>query len=258
MIFTWWATHQRLLPWRETRDPYRIMISEIMLQQTQVSRALPKYEEFLARFPTVFALAQASTADVLRIWKGMGYNRRALYLKKAAEAIVSTHTGKVPDDEKTLSTLPGIGPYTAAAIAVFAFEKETIVIDTNIRQILLRLFFDDHPQPPAIIADVARQLLPAGKSWQWHQALMDYGALALPRTPKKKSAPAIPFHQSNRFFRGRILDLLREKPYGQKEILQELHTTYQRPEAFFSDLINKLQDEELVTQTKNNLLQLPE
>lgn len=209
MIFSWWKDHRRDLPWRRTRDPYRILISEVMLQQTQVSRVLPKYVEFIKRYPTVNDLARASASDVLRIWKGMGYNRRALYLHKAAKIIVQQKGSK----------LPGVGNYTARAILVFAFEQDIAMVDTNIRQIITHFFFNDRPQKEKVIQAVADQLLPKSKSWAWHQALMDYGAIALPRNrPKRSRGTPIPFRESNRYFRGRVVDALREGPKSQVEL----------------------------------------
>ena len=177
-IFAWWKTHRRDLPWRHTHDPYKILVSEVMLQQTQVSRVLPKYREFIQAYPTVKDLARASNSDVLKIWKGMGYNRRALYLKKAAEI------GEFPKSEGELVKLPGLGTYTARAILVFAYRKNVAMVDTNIRQIITHFFFHDAPQKDKIIQNIADQLVPKGKSWEWHQALMDYGALALEKKSK--------------------------------------------------------------------------
>ena len=144
-IFTWWNSHKRDLPWRHTRDPYWIMVSEVMLQQTQVLRVIAKYAEFIQAFPMVRDLAQASPADVLRIWKGMGYNRRALYLLRAAKAIVEIYHGKFPVSEEELIKLPGLGKYTARAILVFAYAQEVPLVDTNIRQIITHFFFDGEP-----------------------------------------------------------------------------------------------------------------
>lgn len=216
-IFSWWKENRRDLPWRQTQDPYRILVSEVMLQQTQVSRVLPKYAEFTRAFPDVQALAQARPSAVLRLWKGMGYNRRALYLKKAAEIVVHEHKGKFPKDELLLIKLPGLGTYTARAILVFAFKQNTAPVDTNIRRIITHFFFKDVPQKEKIIQEVADTLIPTGKSWEWNQALMDYGALALPKLRTQNSnlndqkKERVPFRETNRFFRGRIMDLLREK-----------------------------------------------
>lgn len=132
-IFSWWGKNKRDLPWRETRDPYRIHVSELMLQQTQVSRVLPKYAQFLSEFPTVVSLSRASLSDVLRLWKGLGYNRRAKFLHEAANTIITQYSGKYPDKEEQLLLLSGLGKYTARAICVFAYNKQLAFVDTNIR-----------------------------------------------------------------------------------------------------------------------------
>lgn len=259
MIFTWWKSNQRDLPWRQTHDPYKILVSEVMLQQTQVSRVLPIYNTFLTEFPTVHILASASPAAVLKRWKGMGYNRRALYLQKTAITVSQEYGGTFPSDVPALESLPGIGQYTAAAIAVFALQKQIPVIDTNIRQILTHFFFQDEPQTPAIIHQIAWKLLPAGRAWEWHQALMDYGALALksqlPKRQKSQSS-TIPFRQSKRFFRGRIIDRLRESSVKRDEYIDELIFLYNKPLPFFRDIISSLVKEGMVTE-KKDILELP-
>ena len=137
-IRRWYRTNARDLPWRRTSDPYRILVSEIMLQQTQVDRVVPKYRAFLARFPTLRALARAPLADVLRAWSGLGYNARAKRLWECAKVIVATHAARVPSDIETLRALPGIGPYTASAVASFAFDAREAVVDVNVRRVLSR------------------------------------------------------------------------------------------------------------------------
>lgn len=135
--------HGRDLPWRRTRDPYAILVSEVMLQQTQVPRVIPKYEEFLASFPTVLDLARATIAEVLCVWQGLGYNRRALALQKAAQSIVTDHSGLVPDSPALLRALPGIGPATAAAVCVFSYDRPLVFIETNIRAAYIHFFFQE-------------------------------------------------------------------------------------------------------------------
>src|SRR5581483_4865161 len=139
-LLEWFAAAGRDLPWRHTRDPYRIMVSEIMLQQTQVDRVIPKYHAFLAAFPTLEALAAAPTAEVIRAWSGLGYNRRAVNMQRTARAVLEEHGGQFPRDLPALLRLPGIGPYTAGAIACFAFEQDVGFMDTNIRRVVQRLF----------------------------------------------------------------------------------------------------------------------
>lgn len=259
MIFTWWESNRRDLPWRRTRDPYRILVSEVMLQQTQVSRVLPKYQEFLTLFPDVFALAQAPASAVLRAWKGMGYNRRALYLKRTAEVVVADYHGKFPDSELLLTKFPGVGTYTARAIMVFAFEKNVAMVDTNIRQILVHFFFDGLSQKEKLIKELADTLVPAGKSWAWHQALMDYGALALPRDATKRTATkktAIPFKDSDRYYRGKIVDCLREKKQKEKELLTRFTNKYGVGQDRYTQIVSGLIKDGLVVRRKN-ILALP-
>lgn len=232
-IFSWWKDHRRDLPWRRTHDPYKILVSEVMLQQTQVRRVLPKYAEFIEAFPDISTLANASPADVLRAWKGMGYNRRALYLKKITA---------IPKTEKELMKLSGIGRYTARAILVFAYKKDIALVDTNIRKIIMHFFFHDQPQQEKVIESFAKKLLPKGKSWEWHQALMDYGASQLwPKLNKKQK----PFKNSSRYFRGRVVDMLREKAVSEK-------TLNVKPE-----IIAGLIRDGLVVRSKGNMLHLP-
>lgn len=260
MIFSWWQGNRRDLPWRRTHDPYRILISEVMLQQTQVSRVLPIYNKFLDEFPDVHTLASASPAHVLKLWKGMGYNRRALYLQKTAMTVSAKYGGKFPADVSLLESLPGIGLYTAAAIAVFAFNKQLAVVDTNVRQIITHFFFDGTKQKPAVITLAAYQLLPKGRAWEWHQALMDYGALALksqlPRR-RKSNSPIVPFLQSKRFFRGRIIDRLREGQVARTAYIRELEKVYDKPRAFFQDIIAALVHEGMVSELADGRLELP-
>ncbi|MHA1244983.1 MAG: A/G-specific adenine glycosylase, partial [Candidatus Heimdallarchaeota archaeon] len=134
-IFDWWVKNKRELPWRQTEDPYKIMVSEIMLQQTQVSRTIEKYLAFIEKFPTLKALADASPADVLTLWSGLGYNRRALWLQEAAKEIVAI--GEFPKTPDALIKMKGIGPYTSRSILIFAFNQDVATIDTNIRRILI-------------------------------------------------------------------------------------------------------------------------
>lgn len=259
MIFRWWKDNRRDLPWRHTRDPYKILVSEVMLQQTQVSRVLPKYEEFLRTFPTVSSLAAASPAAVLTVWRGMGYNRRALYLKKTAEAIVSVYKGKFPDSQPELIKLPGLGLYTARAIMVFAFEKNVAMVDTNIRQIITHYLFNGLPQSEKVIHEAADMLVPIGRAWEWHQALMDYGALAL--TEEKKKMNLIkkqkPFKDSDRYYRGRVVDLLRLGRVRERILMAAFMKQYSKESYFFGRIIDGLAKDGLI-ERKQGYLALPE
>ncbi|HSX25115.1 MAG TPA: A/G-specific adenine glycosylase [Candidatus Andersenbacteria bacterium] len=179
-ILDWYKEHKRNLPWRNTKNPYRIMVSEIMLQQTQVSRVLPKYKEFLQAFPDSKALATCKDSDLLAIWSGLGYWRRARFLKEACKKIEQDFNGKFPKDVKTLLTLPGIGPYTAGAISCFAFGNTDAFIDTNIRRVYLHFFFQDQTDVhDSEILKIAKKAIPKEDARNWHWALFDYGALVL-------------------------------------------------------------------------------
>lgn len=226
-----------------------------MLQQTQVPRVLSRYAEFIEAYPTVYSLAKASTADVLKIWKGMGYNRRALYLKKAAQKIVDAYNGEFPESEKELVTLPGLGTYTARAILVFAFGQDIAAVDTNIRQIITHFFFRDIAQKPPVIQKVADRLVPLGESWEWHQALMDYGALEMPKLKVKKikNSGGIPFKETNRFYRGKIMDLLRE---GNVREL-DLQKKFNKSAELLLSIIDGLVKDGLV-ERKKKVLRLPD
>jgi A/G-specific adenine glycosylase len=240
-LLTWFARNRRDLPWRKTRDPYRVLVSEIMLQQTQVDRVVPYYEAFLERFPDERALAAAPTSEVIRLWKGLGYNRRAVNLQRTARAVVEEHNGVWPRRVHQLRKLPGIGPYTAGAVACFAFELDVPFIDTNMRRVLHRLFCGpDMPAPTASDRDIlaiADEVLPPRQGWDWNQALIEFGALqctarrpacvvcplqtecrafpailvAIAETPKgtrKKDEGA--YEGSSRWYRARVIDALRE------------------------------------------------
>jgi A/G-specific adenine glycosylase len=164
----------RDLPWRRTRDPWAVLVSEVMAQQTGVDRVVPYYEAFLARFPQPAACAAAPASAVLRLWSGLGYNRRALNLHRCAQALVAEHGGKVPADLAALLALPGIGPYTARAVLAFAFEQPVGVVDTNVGRVLARR--EGRRLGAAEAQDIADAQVPAHRSWLWNQTLMELGA----------------------------------------------------------------------------------
>ena len=241
-LLGWFDVHARDLPWRRTRDPYAILVAEVMLQQTQVDRVIPYYERWLAQFPDVAALAAAPTADVITAWAGLGYNRRAVNLQRTARFVVDERGGQFPDTVTELLALPGVGPYTAGAIAAFAFEQDVAFIDTNMRRVLHRLAFGpdvpDQLRHDREVLLVARQLVPPGDGWRWNQALIEFGALqctarkpaclicplnevcasypaiqgALSQQPRKSRKMEPAFAGSNRYYRGRIIDALRAAP----------------------------------------------
>jgi len=213
-----YARHGRDLPWRKRVTPYRVLVSEIMLQQTQVERVITKYAEFLAVFPDFPSLAKAPTAKLLKLWSGMGYNRRALALKALAQTVVVEHRGRLPPDPDVLVALPGIGPYTAGAVAAFAFNKPVLFLDTNIRRVFIHEFFHDRRNiRDDELLPLMRQTLDAKNPRRWYNALMDYGALLKREqgNPNRRSAHysrQSPFAGSNRQVRGGILKLLVDGP----------------------------------------------
>ena len=271
-LLSWYAKNGRAnLPWRKTRDPYRILVSEFMLQQTQVDRVLPKYRAFLKRFPTIRVLAAASLADVIREWQGLGYNSRALRLKRIAEAVVAQFGGALPHDLESLRSLKGIGPYTAAALRAFAFEYDDAAVDTNVRRVVQRL---------TLGAEEPQAFVPRGRGHDWNSALMDFGStICTSRAPKcaicplklvcasfpidpsdlKRERPkvkAMPFEETARFARGRIIDRLRELPPGKRVSLLALHRELELPGRSAQDvssLVEALARDGLVTVRKRQV-----
>jgi A/G-specific adenine glycosylase len=233
-LLAWYRTSARPLAWRRTRDPYRILVSEVMLQQTQAARAEPAWEAFCARFPDAPSLAAAPLADVLTMWRGLGYNRRAVSLHRAAQVVVAEHGGALPDDLDALRGLPGVGPYTARAVLAFAFGRDVAPVDVNVARVLSRAVVAA-PLTPAAAQRVADEVVPRGDGPGWSQALMDLGArVCTARTPRcdacpvaaacawrsgggedpaarssLRSRPQAAFAGSDRYHRGRLVDALR-------------------------------------------------
>jgi len=187
-LLAWYARHRRDLPWRSTDDPYHILVSEIMLQQTQVDRVVPKYHEFLRRYPTFERLARARPAEVRRTWYPLGYNIRPVHLQAIARETVASYGGKLPDDARALMRMRGIGRYTAGAILSFAYRRDAALVDTNVRRVLGRVFLG--PRLRRLRGDraiwaLAEALVPAGRAYDYNQALMDFGATwCTPRAPR--------------------------------------------------------------------------
>jgi A/G-specific adenine glycosylase len=179
-LLSWYAAHRRDLPWRRTGDPYHILVSEIMLQQTQVHRVLPKYREFLARYPDFESLARARTAEVKRVWYPLGYNIRPVRLQGIARETLARYDGRLPDDERALRSMTGIGRYTAGAILAFAYGRPAALVDTNVRRVLGRVFLGGErrgaPRGQKAIWDLAAALVPRRRAYDYNQALMDFGA----------------------------------------------------------------------------------
>ncbi len=224
-IWNYYARHGRDLPWRKTKNPYRILVSEIMLQQTQVERVIPKHRSFLGAFPDFPALAGAPTADVLHAWQGLGYNRRALALKKLAAIVVKDYKGKLPNDADVLRMLPGIGPATAGAVRAFAFNLPSAFIETNIRRVFIHFFFNGRKNVrDKKILKLAERTMDVENPREWHWALMDYGAWLgsrasaakkeIKENPNRRSAhytKQAPFAGSNRKLRGEVIRILLKK-----------------------------------------------
>ena len=197
-LLAWYETHQREMPWRGSPDPYAVWISEIMLQQTRVDQVRPYYERFMNRFPTVEDLGKASREEVLKAWEGMGYYARARNLHRAARQIVERHAGKIPDNPDQISVLPGIGPYTAAAVLSIAYGRDCPVVDGNVVRVLSRLFhLTDDPAAAAAkkrMAALAERLLVTGRAGDFNQAMMELGAtVCTPRQPDCGGCPVSSF-----------------------------------------------------------------
>ncbi len=200
-LLAWYKRHGRDLPWRRTRHPYRVLVSEIMLQQTQVDRVVPKYREFLRRYPTLASLAAARVDEVRRLWYPLGYNIRPVRLHAIARETVARYGGRLPASAETLRSLPGVGRYTAGAILAFAYGRDAAILDTNVRRVLGRVFLG--PRGLARVRgenafwDLAETLVPRGRGYDFNQALMDFGATwCTPRRPKCPLCPMKSFCRS--------------------------------------------------------------
>jgi A/G-specific adenine glycosylase len=247
-LLAWFAENGRDLPWRRTRDPYAILVSEVMLQQTQVARVLERYPAWLERWPTPAALAAAPAADVVRAWSGLGYNRRALNLQNAARRVVEL--GEFPREIAELERLPGIGPYTARAIACFAFDAQVTALDTNVRRVLERSLGTTAVAPPA------------GRAWDWNQALFDLGAqVCLARVPRcdrcplASSCPArgqtfAPLRRQSRFEGSR-----RQR---RAALVRELASGPLAEGGYDRDVVDSLLADGLAVRRADGLLALPE
>jgi len=288
-VLRWYGKNGRDLPWRKEHDPYRVLLSEVMLQQTQVSRVLTKYPQFLKRFPSFKRLAEAKTSDVIKAWEGMGYNNRALRLQKLAEVVLDKYQGKLPRDIQQLETLPGIGRYTAHAVACFSFGQRVPIVDTNIRRVLTRVC------PPGGRGrspeeeetwTLAESFLPRRHAHDWNQALMDLGATictaALPKCDHcplvslcpsahqvRRKKPAVRKSEPgnggipNRIFRGRTIQALRKLKSRQTiatsvlafRIKPDFQSTDRR---WFESLLGGLEKDGLIRRVARRRVSLPE
>lgn len=237
LLLDWYAANARDLPWRKTRDPYAILVAEVMLQQTQVERVIPTWHAWLARFPRLADLAHASRADAIRAWHSLGYNLRAVRLHALAQQAVAEYGGELPRQVHALLRLNGIGSYTAGAVACFAYGQRVAAVDTNVRRVLSRVFGWEARS----VDRLASGVLPAENAYAWNQALMDLGAtlcrarrplcLACPLVaecggPRVFAAPsskaAERFSGSRRFYRGQIVQRLRDLPPGDSVSFDDL------------------------------------
>ena len=229
IIYDFYEKNPREFLWRETKNPYYILVSEFMLQQTQAERVIPKYELFIKTFHDLEALARAPQDTVIKLWQGLGYNRRAIALRNTAEIIVNQFDGKVPSTIEELESLPGIGPATACEIASFAYNKPSFFIETNIRRVFIYFFFAERDKIKDVeILPLVKKTLDSSNPRKWYYALMDYGVMLKKRFPdlNKKSAhyrKQKPFKGSNREIRGKLLKILLANPIiTQKEIFSML------------------------------------
>jgi len=294
-VLAWFAEAGRDLPWRATRDPYRVLVAEVLAQQTQAARAAAAWPRFLERFPDVATLAAAAPAEVLRAWQGLGYNRRALALHRTAQAV--EERGGWPDSVEGLAGLPGVGPYTARAVACFALGRRVAPVDTNVARVLARSLAGADPAqltpaarqrladqalpPPAHGPAVAGAPDPSGRAWTWSSALMDVGALhcrprprcegcplapscrwrALgPAAPPPRPRAQAPFATSDRRWRGAVVRALAGAPDGlDRAALADAvqAVAADRPAGWFDTLLARLEAEGLVATGADGRLHLP-
>jgi A/G-specific adenine glycosylase len=270
-LVSWYETDHREYPWRETTDPYPILVSEVMSQQTQLDRVEAAWHDFLEEWPTVEALADADRADVVGFWTdhSLGYNNRAKYLHEAARQVVSEHGGEFPRTPDGLQDLMGVGPYTANAVASFAFDDGDAVVDTNVKRVLFRAF--DVPDDDAEFERVANEVMPAGESRVWNNAVMELGGVACGKTPRCDeagcpwrewchayatgdfTAPDVPtqpsFDGSRRQMRGRVVKALREyESLPLSKLGPRVRVDYggEYGEAWLRGLVSDLADDGLV------------
>ncbi len=245
-IYQYYAEHRREMPWRVSRNPYHILVSEIMLQQTQVGRVLAKYEEFTSRFPDFDSVSKARLQEILGVWQGLGYNRRAIALQKICRLVVTEYGGVLPSFAETLQTFPGIGPATAGAICAFAFNQPTVFIETNIRRVFIHFFFPNkNGVKDKEILPLVEGTLDTRSPRTWYHALMDYGAMLKKEehNPNRRSAHynrQAPFQGSNREIRGLILKTLLDKPeLTEGELIRSVGKSPKRVQPIITQLVRE-------------------
>jgi A/G-specific adenine glycosylase len=233
-IYQYFSRHARNLPWRNTDNPYHILVSEVMLQQTQVERVIEKYEQFITLFPDFYRLSRAPLRKILTVWQGLGYNRRAIALKQIACKVMGEYHDTFPQDPEVLKSFPGIGEATAGAIAAFAFNQPAIFLETNIRRVFIHHFFSQKATVrDTEILPLIEKTLDTSNPRKWYYALMDYGVMLKKeqQNPNRKSAHyqrQSPFEGSNRQIRGTILRvLMKETPLSKSEIAKRIGRSVQ-------------------------------
>jgi A/G-specific adenine glycosylase len=255
LVWKYWKEQGRHdLPWRKTVDPYKILVSEVMLQQTQVERVIPYYKKFLRKFPTVRKLAEAPLSEVLILWQGLGYNRRAKMLHEAAKAVVKEYGGSFPKNASELEKLPGIGPYTAGAVAAFAYNQDGIFVETNIRTVVTHHFFlEKDTVLDSDVRKILEDVFPEGCARDWYAALMDYGA-HLKRSGVRINAKAkgymkqSTFKGSGREVRGAIIRGLSQGAVTRKTLNTLFDADRQNQ---VEEQMQKLLQEKLIVKTGN-------
>jgi A/G-specific adenine glycosylase len=275
-VLKWFDEHGRSFPWREHRDPYQTLVAEVMLQQTQTGRVAPAYGTFLAKFPDVRTLAHAPAMEVIQAWRGLGYNRRAVDLQRSAQVIEHAQGGMVPSDPKALRALPGVGEYSASAVACFAYDRQVPVVDVNVRRVLSRAARASDELPLDETRRVAAAWLAPGEAYRWNQALMDVGAMICRidtplcsqcplkltcayRAQGKNKGPRplraskqTPFEGSSRQKRGGIIDHLRDtagEGVSLAALAKVIHPDGDRDLAWLVELLEGLARSGLVEMT---------
>lgn len=253
LIWDYYQKEGRVFPWRKTTNPYRILVSEVMLQQTQTSRVIKKYREFLKRFPSLSSLVSAPLGEVIATWQGLGYNRRAMYLHKAAKTIQEIYNRKIPSDYEKLIQLPGIGQSTAGAVCAFAFNTSKPFIETNIRRAVIHFFF---PKQKDIsdkkILQILNRVTPTKRAREWYWALMDYGAMLQKEekeNPNKRSKhykKQSQFEGSRRQLRGKIIKELLNGGKTKKELQKKFGASL----ISLGELIENMKKEGLIKEEK--------
>ena len=246
IIYDYYEKNKRQFPWRDVSDPYFVMVSEIMLQQTQTSRVVQKYKQFIKRFPTVSALVSAPLIDVLQMWQGLGYNRRGKYLKEAAEIIVKKFDSKVPNEMDKLTSLPGIAEATAGAIIAYAFNKPAVFIETNIRAVFLYFFFPNESSvSDKTLYGKVEEMNDSHRPRDWYYALTDYGVMLknkqkFQNIQSRHYAKQTKFEGSNRQVRGAIMKYLTSQEYiDEKDLYQLLSFDKQRVKSALDSLVKE-------------------